>query len=763
MSCSTSLTILLVGSVTQLTQGQQKVSLTPEQQQEVTELESARTKLNQTLWASETLAQAYEKKFLVPFWNRLIHEKVNQRLNSLGEIPFETLSLPQKKKIAHHPLNMTELFFEDSVTSYDRAAWQKKLHHLSKEGWFIEHTDWHQAAFFPSEKHPKSEVNFRIQACNQAKTKYAEINGTLLITWKGPDPAEGGAVPKVIAIQKIRIKERKGKPLFEQALHVDATQFGKVGSVIPATIVYDFNNDGLPEILQASVGAIFWNRGNFQFEIMPYTKNSQTFLDAAVVDDFNGDGKPDLLGVTSERSFAFFAGHDHQNTGSPFSKDVFIFDPPGENKIESTCTITSGDIDGDGDSDIWIGQWKSPYHVMPKRYYDANDGHSSMLLLNDGTGTFTEGTHEAGLNVRQHRRSYSGSFVDLDDDDDLDLLTVNDFAGVDTYHNDGKGHFTLVTDKILDEWHNFGMSHTMGDFNSDGKLDFYVQGMSSTTARRLDRMKAGPDELKEHNKMRSVMGYGNRMYLAGDKGTFQQPSFKDRVARTGWSWGSTSFDFNNDGHLDIFVANGHISGKSTQDHCTNFWCHEIYLPEQRTKKNSQKAIMTFLNESLGTPEISWDGYQPNRFFLNQNGKDFLESSYLLGAGHVKDSRTAISADFDADGRQDLLFGYHDYQEDISHLQVLKNNTPQGKEHHWLGVHLHGPAIGAKVTVTAGDRTFIAQQINGDSYQSQHPNTKHFGLGKITQVEKIEIRWPSGKTTMIKDPKLNQYHIAKAAK
>ena len=94
-----------------------------------------------------------------------------------------------------------------------------------------------------------------------------------------------------------------------------------------------------------------------------------------------------------------------------------------------------------------------------------------------------------------------------------------------------------VTASLVDDHSSFGMSHTFGDFDTDGRLDLYVTGMGSTTARRLQSMGLGRDDLPEFDAMRTRIGYGNRMYLGGDDGGFRQPPFKDDVARSGWAWG----------------------------------------------------------------------------------------------------------------------------------------------------------------------------------------------------------------------------------
>ena len=159
----------------------------------------------------------------------------------------------------------------------------------------------------------------------------------------------------------------------------------------------------------------------------------------------------------------------------------------------------------------------------------------------------------------------SSSKILLSTDNDQDLVVVNDFAGMDLYLNDGKGRFADATAQLSTDRHSFGMSHTLADFNGDGRVDIYMTGMASTTARRLEAMGLGRKEFKGHQKARMLMGYGNRMLLAGEKGLEQAP-FNDKVARTGWSWGCSTLDFDNDGDRDLYIANGNVSSKSCKDY-----------------------------------------------------------------------------------------------------------------------------------------------------------------------------------------------------
>ena len=144
------------------------------------------------------------------------------------------------------------------------------------------------------------------------------------------------------------------------------------------------------------------------------------------------------------------------------------------------------------------------------------------------------------------------------------------------------------------------------------------------------------------------LGYGNRLLLGNGKGGLTQAPFNDQLARTGWSWGCTAVDFDNDGDRDLYIANGNISRKTAKDYCTQFWRHDIYTRPEGTKDLAMSQLLVNGHEQLH--EISWNGFEHNALLMNQGGKSFVNIGWLMGVSHEFDSRGVVSEDLDGDGR-----------------------------------------------------------------------------------------------------------------
>lgn len=207
-------------------------------------------------------------------------------------------------------------------------------------------------------------------------------------------------------------------------------------------------------------------------------------------------------------------------------------------KLRHPQSITAGDIDGDGDLDLWVTQYRLPFvnGQFPTPYYDANDGFPSYLLRNDGT-QWLDITEVSGLASKRYRRTYSASWLDLDGDGDLDLVNVSDFAGLDFYRNDGRGHFTDMTSGLGLTRHAFGMAHVVWDANHDALPDLLMVGMDSPVASQLDALGLGRSEFPGHTVHRGAMTYGNRLFVGSRSRGMELSPLSEDLRRAGWAWG----------------------------------------------------------------------------------------------------------------------------------------------------------------------------------------------------------------------------------
>jgi hypothetical protein len=314
-------------------------------------------------------------------------------------------------------------------------------------------------------------------------------------------------------------------------------------------------------------------------------------------------------------------------------------------------------------------------------------GEPDILHRNKGDGTFVDVTVEAGL-VNPNGRGMGATVADLDNDGLLDVYVTNDAMGNDFFRNLGGGKFgedALVRGMAFGESGQgvSSMGPDAGDVDLDGWLDLYI-----------------PD-----------MDYG--CLLLNKKEYFEDVTTPYGLALmcgqyTGW--GGLLFDYDNDGLLDVFVANGDP--------------HKEFGEEATLARN------------VG-----------GRRFVDvaKNSGPFFEEEYV--------GRGAACGDFDNDGDLDVL---------INNLngpaKLLRNDG--GSRNHWLTVAAKLPngksdAVGARIRITAGSQTQIRDLIPTRGYLSQSDPRPHFGLGKAGKVDRLEIRWPDGRTTQLSDVPANQ--------
>lgn len=717
-------------------------------------LEAREQEADKTIWAKEMLAQNCGLKF------ESLWDAINVASNKLGVIagfPVQEVVLPQWGPVQHlpHGIELRDPVSPGSTLS--ASEWKEWVEGFSREGWQLDNIEFRHYRFdTDTNGQPwQSQVYFAARLTRAAHPERAMVEGNLIVDWGTKAPGEGTPSIKRLDASHLQLKSRAGEPFFEKILDETITPLDATGLIDPL-ILYDLDGDGLSEIILAARNLVYYQRAPDRYEAQPLCRYPIQFVTTALVADFDNDGFADLL-CANGRGLFLFKG-SAQGTFDEPPRLVWAADPALKNAMVMTC----GDIEHSGHLDVFVGQYKVPAlgQIIRPHYYDANDSWPFYLLRNDSRGNFTNMTESAGFGSKRWRRVYSASFVDLDGDGHLDLAVVSDFAGLDLYKNDGKGHFTDVTSQWIPEAHAFGMASAFADFNVDGRLDLVMISMPSPTVDRLEHMGLFRPYSAEDRLQRPAMTFGNRLYLAKPGGGFEQTALSDSIARSGWSWGCSAFDFDNDGFPDVYIANGLESRQSVRDYESEFWLHDMFVDDS---VDDSSAGQYFMKKSSRTRGSGWSygGYEKNRLFLNQSGKSFIEIGQLAGVALEQDSRNVVGDDLDGDGHVDLVVTtFEVWPKAKQTLQVYKNKLGDGG--HWIGFRFREQGagkspVGACVTIHYNGRSTTRQIVTGDSHRSQSANTIHFGLGQNERVESAEIRWMDGVSVMLREPAVDEYH------
>ena len=414
----------------------------------------------------------------------------------------------------------------------------------------------------------------------------------------------------------------------------------------------------------------------------------KSFASGCSAADFDGDGDLDLYVLCYGPNELYRNNGD--GTFTDISKQSGLADP--------RWSLAAGwfDYNDDGKLDVYVvnyleydeGAFRAFYaptgYPGPLSYH----GQPDALYRNNGDGTFTDVTQEAGL-VNAEGRGMGVAIADIDNDGLSDLYVTNDAMANDFFRNLGNGKFVEEGMMRLTAYGEAGqnvssMGPVLGDVDGDGRLDIFV-----------------PD-----------MDYGSLLMNRGE--TFEDrttPSKMAEICGQYTGWGSALFDYDNDGHLDLFVANGDP--------------HHEYPEESVLARNDGKGNFIDVAKSSG---------------------DYFRHKFV--------SRGLACGDFDNDGDLDLLVL------NINESPRLIRNDG-GNKNPWITVDARmpngkSPAVGARVVVETGGHRQFREIAMTQGYLSQFDPRAHFGLGKSARVDRIQVRWRNGKVTELKDVAANQF-------
>jgi enediyne biosynthesis protein E4 len=436
---------------------------------------------------------------------------------------------------------------------------------------------------------------------------------------------------------------------------------------------------------------LFRNRGDGTFEDATVASGiaalARGYGHGIAVGDYDNDGRPDLF-LTRWRAYALY-----RNQGDGTFRDATEAAGLGGDRDWPTSAAFA-DLDGDGDLDLYVChylRWDAEHpqicfdqekqknsYCAPQRFRHLPD----HLFRNDG-GRFVDVTNQAGIND-WHGQGLGVVALDLDDDGKLDLFVANDQSPNLFFRNLGGLKFEEVAELSglaanADGGFQAGMGVACGDLDGDGRPDLGVTNFYNESMTFYHNLGGGV--FADHTRA-SGLAVPTRYKLG---------------------FGTAFLDVDNDGHLDVAIANGHVD---------DFRPEIPYAMPAQLLVGDERGHLTEVSDRAGPP------WQVPRV-----------------------ARGLAAGDLDNDGRVDLLIVAQD-----GPLAYFHNRTPGG---HALtfrleGTASHRDAVGARVTVVAGGRRRVAWRFGGGSYQSASDPRIHFGLGDADRAESIEVAWPSGR-------------------
>jgi len=491
----------------------------------------------------------------------------------------------------------------------------------------------------------------------------------------------------------------------------------------PGAAFLDYDNDGWMDVYLVNYGPCDFFKPSKPLHSALYHNNRDgTFADVtekagmaanifgmgAVVGDYDNDGWSDLLVTAYDHNPILF-----RNNG-----DGTFTDASKKAGIVTQSWTTSGvwmDYDNDGHLDLFLCSFVDyglsrhifcgdnklgrTYYCIPRVFNPT----PSYLFHNNGDGTFTDVSKASGIS-KALGKSLGVVATDINNDGLMDLFVANDTVQNFLFVNRGEGKFEeigLMSEVAYSEdgRPRSGMGVDSADFNGDGWMDLFVANVDQE---KFSIYLNTRDETFRDQAM--VTGIGQATLLLS-------------------GWGLKFFDFDNDGEMDLFLANGH--------------------PDDMVEVNMTKVT-----------------YKEPILLFRQENKKFRNVSAEAGPAFSRQfpARGMALGDYDNDGALDVLIANNGEAPLLLHNRAAQTN-------HWAGVRLVGlgcnrDAVGARLTWSIGDAKFTRLKISGGSYLSSHDPREVLGLGKAVKLDWLEVKWPapSGKAERFTEVPIDRYVV-----
>jgi hypothetical protein len=521
----------------------------------------------------------------------------------------------------------------------------------------------------------------------------------------------------------------------------------QVASMGAAVSVVDVDRDGLSDLYvtdskEGAKNRLYRNRGDGTFEDIAArlgiadVNHADTGVSmGGVWGDYDNDGFEDLFLYRWGRQELF-----HNERGQGFTR---VADSAGLPAWANVNTAVWLDFDRDGRLDLFVGGyysesvnlWKlADTRMMPESFEYASNGGRKYLFKNLGGGRFEDVSAAVGL--ASTRWALAAVAADLRGTGFPDIFVANDYGVSELFANDGGRFREIGRDAGVGYAPKSGMNASVGDVLNQGRFAIYVSNISEE----------------------GILLQGNNLWVpsGSSRGTPQYENLARAmgVDLGGWSFGAQFGDLNNDGFLDLYVANGYISASR----------HDSYWYDYSKVAGGNQIVISDARNWPAMNGRSLAGYQQKKVWISDGGGRFIDVAPMVGVVDRYDGRAVALADLSNRGVLDVVVANQ-----RGPLQLYRNEVAPDRA--WIGFDLEGgcksdavaggctnrSAIGAQVLVSWNGQQQLQEVSGGSGFCAQNQRRLHFGLGSGARIDKVVVRWPSGKVQELSPPALNRVH------
>ena len=516
----------------------------------------------------------------------------------------------------------------------------------------------------------------------------------------------------------------------------------------------DINNDGFKDIFFCGnqvPNKLFLNKGNLVFEDISTSSKinvaHKNWSNGVTFADINNDGWLDIYvaqaGAEKQNRHNLLFINQKNNT---FKEEAALYGLD-DNGVSTHAAFF--DYDKDGDLDCVVLNENDYYGVGPVEFNEILKNkkllkeNSSHLYRNDN-GKFIDVTEEAGL----LRPSFGlGLCVsDINNDNWPDIYLVNDYYLPDAiYINNKNGTFTNQIKKATQQISFSGMGIDIADINNDNLRDIFVLDMAPISHEQSLTLMTSMN-VSQFNLLNKTLGYQtqymfNSLQLNLGHNKYHNISQLTNLAKSGWSWASLIFDYDNDGKEDLYITNGYRKYGSYKDARVR-----VNKAKIKFKGNVPLKVKEEIYNSLPSGKLT------NLLFQNKGDLNFKDATKISGLEDPSFSNGAAYADLDNDGDLDIVVNNIDEQ-----AFLYKNTAVENNLGNYINIVTKGKLSEdfAKVSITYNNKTRTKEAKRVRGYRSAVDKTLHFGLGKTSVIDTVKVVWPSGKYQKLYNIKANQ--------